>query len=166
MNCRIGIRAPCARQASEGVYLVDTNVLSAGAPTKPRPAIELVNWMDRNSAFLYISVITIAEVEDGISKARREGASSKARQLDQWLDALLHLYTARTLPLDVPVARQVGSLADLARARGHAPGFADLAIAATARCHDYTILTRNLRHFRMLDVPAHDPFESLPVNGV
>jgi toxin FitB len=54
-------------------------------------------------------------------------------------------------------------LADQARGSGHAPGFADIVIAATARSRGYTVLTRNVRHFRALDVLVHDPFESLPV---
>jgi predicted nucleic acid-binding protein len=77
----------------------------------------------------------------------------------------LHLYSARILPLDIPIARMVGQLSDHARGSGHTPGFADLAIAATARFHGYTLLTHNLRHFRVLDVAAHDPFESLPPSG-
>jgi len=144
------------------VYLVDTNVLSAGAPTKVRPAISLVAWMERNSERLYLSVITVAEVEDGIAKARREAAHRKADRLAEWLETLLHLYSARILPLDVPTARVLGGLSDLAHGSGHAPGLADLTIAATAQVRGYTVLTRNLRHFRPLAVPSHDPFESLP----
>jgi predicted nucleic acid-binding protein len=75
---------------------------------------------------------------------------------------VLHLYGARILPLDAAVARVLGKLSDQARSAGHAPGLADLAIAATAACHGYTVLTRNLRHFRPLAVPSHDPFASLP----
>ncbi len=81
------------------MYLVDTNVLSAGAPTKAKPMLDLVGWMERNSERLYLSVITVAEVEDGIAKARREGAHHKAERLAEWLDTLLHLYSARILPL-------------------------------------------------------------------
>ena len=138
------------------------NVLSAGSPTKAQPAPDLVGWMERNSEHLYLSVVTIAEVEDGIAKARREGATRKADRLAEWLEVLLHLYGARILPLDVAAARRLGAVSDQARAAGQAPGFADLAIAATAQLWGYTVLTRNLRHFRGLAVPAHDPFESLP----
>jgi hypothetical protein len=42
------------------------------------------------------------------------------------------------------------------------PGFPDLAIAATAVAQGLTVLTANLRHFAPLDVPAHNPLESLP----
>jgi hypothetical protein len=156
------MKARCARRIYEGVYLVDTSVLSAIAPTKARPSPELAGWMDRHSDKLYLSVITIAEVEGGIAKARREGASRKADRLTEWLEALLHLYSARILPLDIATARTLGGLADFARGSGHTAGFADLGIAATAQTYGYAVLTRNLRHFRGLAVPAHDPFESLP----
>lgn len=146
------------------MYLVDTNVLSAGAPTKTAAVPALVAWMDRNSAGLYLSVITVAEVEDGIAKSRRLGAHRKAGRLSEWLETLLHLYGSRVLPIDPETARCVGNLADRARGLGQAPGLADLAIAATARTHGYTILTRNLRHFGPVGVPALDPFEALPAD--
>lgn len=144
------------------MYLVDTNVISAGGPAKVRPRADLVAWMDRNSDRLYISTITIAEIEDGIAKLRREGASRKATLLAAWQETLLHLYASRILPFDVLVARIAGTLSDLARGKGHAPGFPDLAIAATAKAHNLTILTQNLRHFAPFDVPSHDPFAALP----
>lgn len=118
--------------------------------------------MDRNSAGLFLSVITVAEIEDGIAKARRQGATRKAERLSEWLEALLHLYDARIIAVDLKVARHMGQLADLARGEGHDPGLADVAIAATALQHGYTILTRNLRYFEPLGVPALDPFSVLP----
>jgi hypothetical protein len=74
------------------LYLVDTNVLSAGAPTKAVAMPALLAWMHRNSGRLYLSVITVAEVEDGIAKSRRLGAHRKAERLSEWLETLLHLY--------------------------------------------------------------------------
>ena len=147
------------------MYLVDTNVLSAGAPSRQQAPIDLSAWMERNNAHLYLSVITVAEVEDGIAKARREGAARKADRLAEWLETLLHLYSARIVPLDIATARPLGRLSDKAHGAGQAPGLADLAIAATAAHWGYTVLTRNLRHFRALAVAAHNPFESLPEEG-
>jgi hypothetical protein len=40
---------------------------------------------------LYLSVITVAEVEDGIAKSRRLGAHRKAERVSEWLETLLHL---------------------------------------------------------------------------
>jgi toxin FitB len=144
------------------VYLVDTNVISAAAPSKAAAPAGLVTWMDQRSAALYLSAVTIAEIEDGIAKARREGATRKAKQLTDWLETVLHLYADRILAFDVPAARMAGGLSDRARGAGHAPGFADVVIAATARCHGLTILTRNVRHFAPLGVAAVDPFKTLP----
>lgn len=144
------------------MYLVDTNVISAGAPTKASASAALVGWMDQNSAALFLSAVTVAEVSDGIAKASREGAARKAAALSAWLDTLLHLYRERILAFDVAVARVAGTLSDAARAQGQAPGFADIVIAATARLHGLTILTRNIRHFEPLGVSVFDPFRELP----
>jgi toxin FitB len=118
--------------------------------------------MDEHSTELYLSAVTVAEIEDGIAKARREQARRKAADLTAWLETLLHLYRNRILAFDVAAARIAGSLSDLARSKGIAPGFADIAIAATARAHELIILTRNTRHFEPLGVPTIDPFERLP----
>jgi predicted nucleic acid-binding protein len=143
------------------VYLADTNVISAGAPRRIGAA-NLVQWMDEHSASLYLSVVTVAEIEDGIAKARREKAQRKAADLAAWLEVLLHLYASRILAFDLSAARIAGALSDMARSQGTDPGFGDLAIAATARRHRLTILTRNTRHFVPLGVPAVNPFDNLP----
>jgi len=144
------------------VYLVDTNVISAGAPLRASASAALVCWMDRNSAALFLSAVTVAEVADGIAKARREGAARKVAALSAWLDTVLHLYGDRILAFDVAVARIAGALSDAARGLGQAPGFADIVIAAMARHHGLTILTRNIRHFEPLGVVVFDPFRALP----
>jgi toxin FitB len=144
------------------MYLVDTNVISAGAPTKAVPVVELTKWMDQHSAKLYLSVVTVAEVEDGIAKAGRERARRKAADLTTWLDTVLHLYGDRVLAFDVAAARVAGELSDLARSRGLVPGFADIVIAATARTHQLIILTRNVRHFVPLGLSSINPFLELP----
>ncbi|MGB9366556.1 MAG: type II toxin-antitoxin system VapC family toxin [Xanthobacteraceae bacterium] len=143
-------------------YLVDTNVISAAAPTAAVARPELIAWMDAQSSALFLSAVTIAEIADGIAKARREGATREASGLSAWLRALLHLYGQRVLPFDVPTVEIAGALSDLARGRGHSPGFADIAIAATARHHGLTILTRNARDFAPMDVAVVDPFRKLP----
>ena len=143
-------------------YLVDTNVISAASPFRATGRAELIDWMDRQSAALYLAAVTVAEIEDGIAKARRENARRKASGLTTWLDAVLHLYADRILAFDVAAARIAGALSDLARSQGLAPGFADIVIAATARAHGLTVLTRNLRHFAPLGVPTIDPFDRLP----
>jgi predicted nucleic acid-binding protein len=143
-------------------YLVDTNIISAAAPTASARQPDLIAWMDSHSADLFLSAVTIAEIADGIAKVKREGAQRKASQLSAWLKTVLHLYGDRVLPFDSTTAEIAGALSDLARSRGHSPGFADIAIAATARRHDLTILSRNERHFAAMDMAILDPFRNLP----
>ena len=143
------------------MYLVDTNVISAVAPNRPVP-VAFVEWMEAQSATLFLSVVTITEIEDGIAKLRREKATRRSKDLAQWLEAVLHLYGDRILTFDTRTARLAGELSDRARGQGHAPGFADIIIAATARQHALTILSRNVKHFGPLGVPVLDPFVDLP----
>src|ERR1700730_2534109 len=118
--------------------------------------------MDSHSAELFLSAVTIAEIADGIAKAKREGARRKASDLAAWLQTVLHLYGDRVLPFDSATAEIAGALSDLARSRGHSPGFADVAIAATARRHELTILSRNVRDFAPMDAAVVDPLQTLP----
>jgi toxin FitB len=142
------------------MYLVDTNVISALAPLRRRGDVELIDWLDRAGPRLFLSVITAAEIESGIAKADREGATTKARQLRAWWESIEHLYAEKLLPFDLVCAHAAGQILDASRA--HRPGFEDIAIAATAQVHDLTVLTRNLRHFEPLGVAALDPFQALP----
>jgi toxin FitB len=143
------------------LYLVDTNVISASSPVRAAP-VALVEWMDAQSASLFLSSVTIAEIEDGIAKLRREGAGRKGADISTWLETVLHLHGDRILAFDTPTARIAGIVSDRARGLGHAPGFADIIIAATALRHGLTILSRNLRHFEPLGVAVLDPFAALP----
>jgi toxin FitB len=143
-------------------YLLDTNIISAAAPTAAVRRQDLIDWMESNSSDLFLSAVTIAEIADGIAKAKREGDRRKANDLSAWLRTLLHLYSDRVLPFDSPTAKIAGALSDLARGRGHAPGFADIVIAATAQRHKLVVLSRNQRHFAPMDAPTVDPYQHLP----
>lgn len=147
------------------MYLIDTNVISASAPDKSGTLANLAAWLDRNSGLVYLSAVTVAEIESGIAKVRRTGSRRRADRYAEWLELLLHLYGTRILPLDTRIARVLGSLSDLTRSLGTNPGYADLAIAATAISCGYTVLTRDTRHFRDMPVASHDPFEHLPTPG-
>ena len=118
--------------------------------------------MDAHSAALFLSVVTLAEIEDGIAKSRRQRAVRKSADLASWFETVCHLYGDRILVFDLPTARIAGAISDRARSHGHSPGFADIIITATAQRHGLTILSRNLRHFTPLDVPVIDPFRELP----
>ena len=143
------------------MYLVDTNIISTAAPSR-QASSALVEWMDSHSAALFLSAVTVAEIEDGIAKSRREGARRKSADLAAWLETVLHLYGDRVLAFDVATARIAGATSDRARGLGQAPGFADIIIAATAQHRGLTVLSRNVRHLLPLGVAVIDPFLELP----
>jgi predicted nucleic acid-binding protein len=143
------------------VYLLDTNIISADAPAKRRVGVEaFAAWVREHSDALYLSAVTIAEIEAGIARAARIGATTKTEQLRQWLAAVGHLYRGRILAFGIAEAREAGAILD--RARAHDPGFEDVAIAATAAAHGFTVLTANERHFAPLGVPYANPLKELP----
>ena len=143
------------------MYLLDTNIVSADAPGKHHIGPDaFAAWIRQNSEHLFISTITIAEIEAGIARSVRIGAAAKAGQLRRWLAAVEHFYGERVLAFGIAEARQAGIILDGARA--HDPGFEDIAIAATAAVRGFTILTANERHFAPLGVAFANPFKQLP----
>ena len=143
------------------MYLVDTDVVSSGAPARRHRSTSSA-WLEEHSDELFLSTVTVAEITSGIVKMARIGRADRARDLGTWLELVLHLYGGRVLAFDVAAARAAGELLDKARSSGHSPGFADIAIAATAASRGLTVLTRNLRHFRPLGIAVMNPFESRP----
>ena len=86
------------------MYLIDTNVLSALRRRDRNPAI--VSWVEsQRMADLYISVITVGEIERGIEQQQRHNPDF-ARDLSAWLDRMLDWYDDRILPVDTATARR------------------------------------------------------------
>ena len=138
------------------MYLIDTNVLSALRKRERNP--EVTRWIaDQRDTDLYLSVVSIGEIERGLAAVEGRDPAFAAR-LEDWLDAVLRHYGNRILPVDLPVARRWGRLSQQA---GNADP--DLLIAATALEHGLTVVTRNTRHFEPTGVPVLDP--SMPTDA-
>ncbi|MBU1361968.1 MAG: PIN domain-containing protein [Gammaproteobacteria bacterium] len=144
-------------------YLLDTSVISILAPGRePRWPVGMSNWLQARSDLLFLPGVAIAELTQGICKLRRAGGVERAARLAVWLDGLVEGYGDRILPIDAAVARLAGGMSEAAMAKGRHPGFADVAIAATARHAGLLLLTCNLRHFEPLEVACADPTVGLP----
>ena len=142
------------------MYVLDTNIVSISAPGRAADAVGVTAWMRRHQASLFVSVMSITEVERGILRLYRTGGARKAADLRQWLHLMTLMYGPRLLPFDLPVALVLARLGDRAQGAGLTPGLADLIIAATADTHGFTVVTRNVRHFAGLGVPVLDPYEA------
>jgi predicted nucleic acid-binding protein len=134
------------------MFLIDTNVLSE--LRRQRPNVSVVSWVkQQDERQLFISVLSIGEIERG---ARLQQAINPifAQQLSQWLLDTERLFFARTLDITPAIARCWGKLsADLGNTS------IDLLIAATARIHNLTVVTRNTKHFEPTGVNSLNPFE-------
>lgn len=135
-------------------HLLDTNVISELRKPARRADADVRAWVaGRASSDLYLSVITVLEVEVGIARLARRHPTQSAR-LQTWLDEeLLDAFAGRVLPVDVAVVRRA--------ARLHVPDprpERDALIAATAAVHGLTVVTRNVKDFEPLDVAIVNPW--------
>jgi len=144
------------------VYLLDANVLSATAPTKALPDPNLQAWIRRNSDRLFLSVITLMELNHGAAWLEHRRATAKAARLAAWIELVRTHYEERILPADAAVAIRAGKLITVARAVGVQIDTEDAIIAATAELHSLTVLTDNGRHFAPTGVSYINPFVMLP----
>ena len=132
------------------MYLIDTDVLSALRRKDRFPRV--VKWLaNQRTADLYISVVTVGEIEKGIAR-QRQSDPEFALRLAEWLDSLIELYGDHILGIDLAVARRWGELS--ARIGNQS---ADLLLAATALEHGLAVVTRNTRHFQPTGVESIDP---------
>lgn len=108
---------------------------------------------------LFLSVVTIHEIEKGIALLEHKGAVAKAADLKVWLGGLIANYDDKILGFDAAAAAHGGQLEAKAIAAGHAPGMADAAIAGIAKAHDLVIITCKTKHFLPFGVAVSSPDE-------
>lgn len=138
------------------MFLLDTNVVSELRKVRAGKADpNMAAWAERvDAAELFLSAITIMELELGVLSLERKDASQGAI-LRTWLEQqVLPEFSGRILPIDSVVA--------LRCARLHVPdrrGERDALIAATALVHGMTVVTRNIVDFQHTGVPLLNPWD-------
>jgi len=138
------------------MYLVDTNVISEARKgnrgnTGVRRFLADAAGQDRS---LYLSVVTIGELERGIGLVRHRGDHDQAEQLAAWYEHILSAYGDAILPIDNDIARVWGHLRVPS-----AENALDKLIAATALCYDLIVVTRNETDFAATGVRLLNPFK-------
>ena len=133
-------------------YLLDTNVLSE--TRKRQPAAGVADWIaatppDR----LHVSVLTLGEIEQGIARVRDRGDLPRATALERWLQEVETGFEDRVLPVTLPVAAAWGG-----QQYAQPLPVIDALIAATARVHGMTVVTRNVKDFQLAGVQVVNPF--------
>lgn len=138
-------------------FLLDTCVISELAKIEPHPKV--TSWISgKPEAHLFLSSITIGEIQKGISKLPVD--SAKRNQLQSWLDKdLVGRFDKRTLPFDVHAARKWGEIQGAAELAGCKMSVMDSLIASIGIAYDLTVVTRNVRDMEISRVRLFNPWE-------
>ena len=136
-------------------WLLDTCVVSE--LVRPRPKASVVSWvLERDEDELFLSVITIGELERGIA---RLPDSPKRVALEQWVRReLADRFRDRLLAVDSGVAARWGALVGASEARGQTLPVIDSLIAATSLLHDFTVVTRNADYLERCGARCFNPW--------
>jgi predicted nucleic acid-binding protein len=138
------------------MYILDTNVVSELRKTmsgRAEPAV--VRWSNSTTAAeLYLSAVAVFEIEMGILKLARRNDEQAARLKAWFRDDVLPAFSGKVLPIDEDVATTfAGMMVPKTRP------YRDTLVAATAKHHGYTVVTRNIRDFAELPVSVIDPWD-------
>jgi toxin FitB len=136
-------------------YILDTNVISEAINKQPNQ--QVMNWLKAMDAQeLYLSVVTVGEIKKGVEKLPQ---SHRKKTIKDWFEnELLIKFNGRVLALDLPVILVWGELVGALEQKGRKLPALDSLIAATAKYHDYTLVTRNEKDFAGIDITIFNPF--------
>jgi toxin FitB len=134
-------------------YLIDTNIISE--VRKGSSCDELVaSWYASiDDADLYLSVLVLGEIRKGIELARRRD-SVKAKALESWLTQVDAAFGDRVLPIDRAVTDECGRMSAL-----RPIPVIDGLLAATAKVHRMTLVTRNDANVSGIGARVLNPFK-------
>ena len=145
-------------------FLLDTDVVSMLSPSRADASASFLAWLTRmdGEGRIFLSVVTIHEIEKGITLLEQKRAVAKAAGLRVWLSGLTATYADKILGLDVSAATISGRLEATAVAAGTDPGMADAVIAGIAKTQGLSVVTLNAKHFLPFGVPVLMPEEAFP----
>ncbi|MBE6442101.1 MAG: type II toxin-antitoxin system VapC family toxin [Desulfovibrio desulfuricans] len=133
------------------MYLLDTVVISELRKKDRNPGV--VSWFqDKKDTDLFLSVLTIGEIRRGICQQETKNRLL-ADRLATWLDSILNFYGQRILPVTTPIALEWGNICARSGNNG-----ADNLIAATAKVHHLSVITRNINHFDGVGISCYNPW--------
>lgn len=132
-------------------FLLDTNIVAEVRKQRPHAAVHA--WFESvEGPQLYLSVLVLGEVSQGVARLRRRDPR-QAAVYATWLDRLRSTFSDRLLPITEAIALEWGLL----NARRPLP-VVDGLLAATARTHGLTLVTRNVADFAGVDIAVLNPF--------
>lgn len=136
-------------------YLLDTCVISELVAKQVNPkVVEFVDSLDSDD--VYLSVITIGEIANGIEKLPK---SKRKQELHTWLtEDLLVRFDEKIVPLDTNVLLEWGFLVARLESKGEILPAMDSLIAATVLTHKFALVTRNVGDFNGANIEIINPW--------
>jgi predicted nucleic acid-binding protein len=135
-------------------FLLDTNVV-AELRKGARANLHVRSWFETlDPEAIVLSVLTIGEIRRGIERVRRRDTAA-AKALERWLRRLVAEHRDRILTVDLPVTEEWGRL--------NVPDplpVIDALLAATAKVHGLTLVTRNVKDVARTGVELMNPFDA------
>jgi len=140
-------------------YLIDTCCISE--LVKKKPNSNVVKWFaDSDELSMYLSVITFGELRKGIEKLPY---SKKKNELNRWVkEDLNHRFKNRVLSINMEEVNEWGEISAAAEKNGNPLPAIDSLIAATARVHDLSVVTRNTQDMEGAGVEVINPWSYEP----
>ena len=138
------------------MWLLDTNVISETRKIRSGKAdANVARWISgKDTAAMFISVITLQELETGVLRIEKKDAA-RGSILREWLEwSVRPAFAGRILPVDEKVALKSAQL----QVPDPKPAM-DCLLAATALVHGLTLVTRNVRDFEGSGVRLVNPWE-------
>ena len=138
------------------MYLIDTNVLSQLAKSRPNKGVlHFFKDIKVKGNESYLSVITLGEIRKGIDKLVAHGDTLQSHKLNHWLESLKLDYKDNILPVDTCVGEWWGKIL----ATADDTNAIDKLLAATAITHNLILVTRNVGHLRDSGAKLLNPFD-------
>ena len=132
-------------------YLLDTNIVSEISKRTPNPGV--LQWFDESEGTdLFLSVVTLGEIRKGIEQKRRT-EPRRAERLETTLATIRSDYSNRIIPVSEEIAEEWGRMCVVYP--NHA---VDNLLSATAKIHDMTLVTRNIRDVEIHAIEYLNPF--------
>ncbi len=135
-------------------FLIDTNIISEVRKGDDGDPGVSTWWNSVSEDDLWLSSLVLGEIRKGVELVR-DRDSNKAEAIEKWLAQVISSFSDRVLPIDTAVAEEWGRMSAI-----RSVSVIDTLLAATAKVHGLTFVTRNVADVAELNVDVLNPFDA------
>ena len=135
-------------------FLIDTNIISEVRKGDDGDPGVSAWWNSVSEDDLWLSALVLGEIRKGLELVR-DRDEFKAEALEKWLDEVISSFGDRVIPIDTAIAEEWGRMTAI-----RSVSVIDTLLAATAKVHGLTFVTRNVADVAELNVDVLNPFDA------